>query len=69
MGGAIVISDEKEETPVYLWEVSCPTSCQHDIILMLQPVLVYADKNGRGYSQMQKNINDSLLFRYKRFLT
>ena len=61
--------------PPHLAAISCPNNCDHEIPLLFQPVLQYADRDGlkRGYGQMQQTpnesftgINDDKTFRYNK---
>jgi len=55
--------------PDHLAAISCPNNCEHDVSLLFQPVLQYADVSTfrRGFSQIQRKIDDNELFRYLYF--
>ena len=52
--------------PQHLADISCPNNCEHEVHLLLQPVLQYADVSTfrRGFAQIQQKTDDSELFRY-----
>ena len=52
--------------PQHLADISCPNSCEHEVHLLLQPVLQYADVSTfrRGFAQIQQKTGDNELFRY-----
>lgn len=45
--------------------VSCPQNCEHDVQMVFQPLLAYANRGNlnRGFSQLQRIINDSEEYR------
>ena len=68
LAGIIIIEDPTNGAaamPQYLADISCPDNCQHEIPLIFQPVLQYADVTTyrRGFSQVQQAIGDNILFR------
>jgi len=56
----IIVEDEEKEVSEQLRSVSCPWNCQHDLQLIFQPLLVYAEKGtgGKSFSKLQQKIGD-----------
>ena len=75
LAGLIIVEDPitgAAAMPAHLAAISCPENCQHEIPLLFQPTLQYADETGfrRGYGQLQQTpeesftgIGDDILFR------
>lgn len=64
MAGMIIVEDPTTgpfAMDEQLAAISCPDNCQHDIALIFQPVLQYADVSTfkRGFSQVQTSIEDN----------
>ena len=51
--------------PPHLAAISCPDNCQHEVPLLFQPTLQYANNSNleRGYGELQRTMNDSVVFR------
>ena len=60
----IIVEDPTTGTvamPPHLAAISCPDNCQHEVPLLFQPILQYADVStfGRGFAQVQERIEDN----------
>ena len=69
MAGIIIIEDPATGPAALddqLAAISCPDNCEHEIALIFQPVLQYADVTTlkRGFAQLQAIIEDNILFRF-----
>ena len=67
MAGMIIIEDPSTGPAAMddqLAAISCPDNCEHEIALIFQPVLQYADVStfNRGFAQVQASIEDNVLF-------
>ena len=53
------------QMPTHLSDISCPRNCEHEVPLLFQPILQYADKSNlaRGYGELQREMNDYEVFR------
>ena len=66
MAGMIIVEDpiagEFAASP-HLQAVSCPDNCENEVQLLFQPTLQYINQFGRGYANIQQQIEDDDLFR------
>ena len=62
----IIVDDDTSgdaAAPAHLLAVSCPDNCAHDIQLMFQPTMQYINNAGRGFANLQAQIEDNEMFR------
>ena len=68
MAGILIVEDPTSgpaAMPQHLADISCPDNCQHEVLILIQPLLEYADFIGikRGFAQLQERYGDNELFR------
>ncbi|CAK8682729.1 unnamed protein product [Clavelina lepadiformis] len=63
MAGMIIVEDNPNPsiTPQHLLDVSCPDNCHHEVRLLFQPTLLYADNYFPSFPFIENrmNVNDS----------
>ena len=65
MAGVIIVEDEttgSSAMPAHLDAVSCPNNCQHEVVLLFQHMLGYINNAGRGFANLQNEIEDNANF-------
>ncbi|XP_076824256.1 multicopper oxidase mco-like [Clavelina lepadiformis] len=64
MAGMIIVEDDPDPsiTPQHLLDVSCPDNCHHEVRLLFQPTLLYADNYFPSFPFIQENIHDHNAF-------
>ncbi|XP_076825740.1 multicopper oxidase mco-like isoform X2 [Clavelina lepadiformis] len=64
MAGMIIVEDDPDPsiTPQHLLDVSCPDNCHHEVRLLFQPTLLYADNYFPSFPFIQEDIHDNVLF-------